>query len=349
MKIAFLGDISLNDNYIRLYKENVNPFLAVEPYLSDCNFVVGNLECMAMGGKGVNELKKPRLGTTLETLNYLKDIRLNVACLAQNHAYDYLSDGFIKTTNFLEENSIKYFGASLNKSEVDRNLILTNDSLKVALLNYVTNDTHPNLPPNAKLNLNIFELSKCIEDISSVKQKVDHVVVILHWGGRVEGGLFPDYDQPELSRILIDSGADVIIGHHSHTVQPFEIYKGKYIFYSLGNFCFSDYTFENKFNPMSKRRRISFVVGLEFKKGDYIFVPTYFENKLTHFIKLPSYNLKHRFRNFLFQIMRRSRLLWHMYFFHFNYILPVVLFYQRQDISFNQKNARLLKSIKSKF
>ena len=125
-------------------------------------------------------------------------------------------------------------------------LIISENGVTIGLLNYVTQDTNPNLPENAGICLNMFDEHKAEQDILSLKPKVDHVVVLLHWGGRVEGGMFPDFDQPGIARQLIDCGADLIIGHHSHTFQPVEVYKGKHIFYSLGNFCFSDFTFEGK-------------------------------------------------------------------------------------------------------
>lgn len=348
MRISFLGDISLNDNYIELYQKGVNPFVAVQPVLSGSDFVMGNLECIAKGEFGENEQKKPRLTTSVETLNLLKSININIVCLAQNHIYDHLKDGFIRTTNFLDANGIQHLGAGLSEENALKPIILinTDHNLKVAVLNYVTKDTNTDLPYGAEVYLNMFDLEKCKQDILKVKENVNHIILSLHWGGRVEGGLFPDWTQPKIAHELIDAGADLIIGHHSHTIQPYEIYKGKYIFYSLGNFCFADYTFEGKFNPMPKRRRISIVVNVLFNTNDYEIKLEYFENKMTHFVRLPNYNYKHSFRNFIFKILRISFLFWSAYYFHLKYILPVVLFYKRSDISFSEKSSRFINSIK---
>lgn len=348
MKISFLGDISLNDQYIEFYRNGVNPFQEVGAMLAKNDFVVGNLECMVKGEKGENELKKPRLTTTVETLNYLKNINLSVACLAQNHVYDHLEDGFDKTTQFLRYNNIKYLGAGKSDDEAAVPIILSQKGITIGIINSVTMDTNPNMPENAKIFLNIFDLEKCKESIISLKETVDHIVLCLHWGGRVEGGLYPDWDQPKLARILIDAGADLIIGHHSHTFQPFEVYKGKYIFYSLGNFCFSDYWFNNEIYPMPKRRLISAVIGIKFSKTEYVVTPDYFFNRIDSFDKYDSFKRKMNFRNKYFALLKSHKAFWNLYYFHFKFILPIFLFMQRKDLTLFVKMNRVSISIKKR-
>lgn len=255
VEIAFLGDISLNDAYVEKYKLGQKPFQQVSVLLQKSDFVVGNLECLARGNQGENLKKRPRLSTEVETLNYLKDIHLDVACLAHNHLYDHLEDGYLKTTEFLKANGIQYLGAGFTNSEIEKELIIEKDGISVALLNYVTSDTNPNIPQDAILQPNWFDLKKAASKIPEIKTKVDHVVLLLHWGGIAEGKLYPDINQRNISHKLIDAGADLIIGGHSHTIHPFESYKGKYIFYSLGNFCFADIIFQGKIIYQDKNRR----------------------------------------------------------------------------------------------
>jgi len=322
MKITFLGDIALNNNYIELYRTNINPFIGVENILKSNDYVIGNLECMLEGEQGENELKKPRLTTKRETLNYLKYMHLNVACLAHNHVYDHLEDGFRKTISFLKQNEIMYLGAGLTKGEVSRPIILEKDGLKIGILNYVTRDTNPNLPQNAGVLLNTFEIEKCKNDINIIKSEVNHVVLSLHWGGRVEGGLYPDWDQPKLARHLIDVGADIIIGHHSHTFQPYEIYKGKYIFYSLGNFCFSDYYFDGQFYPLSKRRNLTGLIHVNFYKTGYYINNYFYRNKGDHFQEKKNYPIK--FHNWIYKLLIKKKPFWNIYFFYLKNILPAI-------------------------
>lgn len=346
MKVSFLGDISLNDNYIESYKKGINPFKPLLPILSTSDFVVGNLESIAKGEQGENKLKKPRLATSVETLNYLNVINLKVACLAQNHVFDHLEDGFKKTTRFLKENNIEFFGASIIKEEVDKPVIIERNNIKIGLLNYVTKDTNPNLPEDAGVFLSFFQIEKAMNDIQLLKPKVNHVVLVLHWGGRVEGGLIPDWDQPRLAHKLIDAGADLIVGHHSHTIQPYEVYNGKYIFYSIGNFCFSDYWFEGNFTPMSKRRKITFIPNITFNEASYKIKFSYYLNKIEYFEELKNYHFKHKIRNFIYITFLDIYPFWLLYYFFMKNILPAILFFERDDVSFSEKIYRLKASLR---
>jgi len=348
LKISFLGDISLNDNYIGLYKKGVRPFTEVSPFLNSADYVAGNFECMAAGDSGENMLKQPRLTTTVETLNYVNQIPLNIAFLAQNHAYDHLEDGFKKTTDFLNSNKIMYCGAGFSPSSAGKPLILTKNEVTVAILNYVSSDTNPNIPDNAGISVNMFEFEKCREDIIQLRQQVNHIVLSLHWGGRVEGGHYPDWDQPKLARKLIDAGADLIIGHHSHTFQPFEIYKGKYIFYSLGNFCFSDYWFNGELNVMPKRRMISTVVEISFHTNKYTVQTRHFLNNGIKLIPYDAYHKKVKLRKHVFKLLKSNKSAWFIYYFHKQAVLPLLLFFGRTDLSFSVKMQRLIKYIGKK-
>ena len=184
MKIAFLGDISLNDNYTFLYKDGEKPFEEIGQVLKSNDYVIGNLESLSVGSCGENVLKNPRLKTNQETLNYLSDIGLNVALLANNHAYDNLKDGFEKTVSFFDGHFIKHLGASTAKGEERRSLVLNKDGVSVCLLNYVSKDTNPSLPDDADVYLNFFDEENVIEDIQRSKSLYDYVLVLLHWGGR---------------------------------------------------------------------------------------------------------------------------------------------------------------------
>ena len=78
MKISFIGDISLNNNYPKLYEKGQKPFSGISDLLKNSDMVVGNLESLAEGREGENHQKKIRLKTSEEALNYLLDINLRV-------------------------------------------------------------------------------------------------------------------------------------------------------------------------------------------------------------------------------------------------------------------------------
>lgn len=349
LKVTFLGDISFNDEYVEQCKRGENPFLEFENQFHESNYVVGNLECMAEGDCGVNELKIPRLSTTLDTLSYLNNLSVNIVSLAQNHVYDNLEDGFLKTTTFLRNNNIQYLGAGLSEEDARSKLIIENEGIKLGILNFVSHDTNPNLPSNCKVYLNYMNIDQVIVDIIELKKTVDQVVLLLHWGGRVEGGYYPDWSQPKLARQFIDAGADLIIGHHSHTVQPYEVYKGKHIFYSLGNFCFSDYYFNGKLHPLSARHKVSLVLSVDFFIDKYEVSANYFNNDIVGFSKLDGYKSKMDTRNLIFKFLFSNKIFWRTYFFNKKYVVPIFLFFNRGDLSVKEKVLRLVYSFKRRF
>ncbi|NVN94328.1 MAG: CapA family protein [Bacteroidetes bacterium] len=347
VNVSFLGDISLNDNYVTLYKEGINPFSNLNPYLKKTDLIIGNLECFSKGDFGENKLKNPRLTTTIETLNYLKLIKLNVACLANNHVYDHLEDGFKKTTDFLQNNEISFLGASYEKGKESEPKIIEKDDLKIGLFNYVTEDTHPNLPSNASVFLNIFNLDKALIDIKSIKNRVNHLVILFHWGGSVEGGNYPDWYQITISRKLIDAGADLIIGHHSHTLQPYEEYKGKYIFYSLGNFCISNFSIGNKdynyynYNYISAIPTFTFDNKIKLKKILFI------QNFETYY-KVTDTSFKFILKKTFFKLFIRFKPFFYLYKFDYKYFKTIRSLLLCKKFSSNKKLDIIKTKIRSK-
>lgn len=338
-KFSFLGDISFNDEYINLSETNAEPFTDLQPYLTSDREIVGNLECMARGEFGENELRTARLSTTQETLRkYLSELNLTVACLAHNHVYDHLLDGFKKTKEVLTELGIESFGAGTNKEEAVSPLILIQDDISVGILNYVTEDTHPNLPENAPVYVNYFNEEKAFSDIRKLKNKVDQVVISLHWGGRVENGFYPDKVQPGIAHGLIDAGADLIIGHHSHTLQPYEVYKEKLIFYSLGNFCFSDVKLDEKIIEIRKGRNTqSVIVNVDFSSDSYSFDLIPIENyngKISLNAKVLN---RLKIRNWIYNNFGNNRLFFFVYKIRLRYINPVLFFLTSSKIGIIDK------------
>lgn len=326
-KISFLGDIALVGRYPDHAAGNRNPFADLEPTLSSSDFVAGNLECLAAGDEGENDLKRPRLKTTVAALDLLKPLHIEMVTLAHNHVYDNLHDGFVKTTGFLRRNHIDFLGAGESPQQAETPIIKEISGLRFGFFNYVSDDTNPNLPGNARVCLNRFDEEKIIADIKKIKKEVDFIILLLHWGGKMEGAAYPDFEQIHMGRRLIDGGADLIVSHHSHTLQPYEVYKGKYIFYSLGNFCCDDYIFEGKLRKLDRRRRTrSIILEVDFSKTGYTVNPVPLRNDET-IIKIdPAVSRVLRRRNALFAVMKKNRWLWWCYRFYFKRLFPVFRF-----------------------
>nr|WP_226666701.1 CapA family protein [Metabacillus litoralis] len=147
--------------------------------------------------------------------------------LANNHMFDYLQKGYEDTKRALDSHNIGYFG-------YENSFITTIKDVKVAALGYEGwQDTE--------------EIRAQIEkDIIDLRKKGSQIILVhFHWGD--EKQYTPNNSQQTLAKFTIDSGADLILGHHPHVIQGIEEYKGKFIVYSLGNFMFGG----NK-NPSDK-------------------------------------------------------------------------------------------------
>lgn len=338
VSISFLGDISLNNEYNELYIKDTKPFSKVSKVLKESDFIVGNLECLASGNEGENLLKKPRLKTNTETLNYLKDLNISLVTLAHNHIYDNLLDGYNSTVQFLDKNNIMRLGSGLSEKDTREPILKEICGIMFCFLNYVTHDTNPSLPTNAEVYLNWFDEIKVIKDVKKYKNQVDYVILLLHWGGKLEGGYYPDFNQPKIAHHLIDAGVDLIVGGHSHTLQPYEIYKGKHIFYSLGNFCFSDIHSDGIIKEIDQKKRTeSIVLNIFFNKNSYSveMIPISSKNLYLEFDGMVLEKYKRRI--FYFKIIKKIKILWEIYSLKCRYIDPTIFYFLGNDRKFFER------------
>lgn len=171
--------------------------------------------------------------------NYVDSLKLghiDVVNISNNHIYDYLDTGFTDTLNALKKSNIGYFG--------EGNILIKNiKGHKIGFLGY------------KGFYYDYNSLNKIRDDITNLKSKgCSPIVINFHWGS--EGSYYPNKTQKYLAHYAIDSGADLIIGHHPHVIQGIEKYKNRIICYSLGNFCFG-----GNINPKDKD---TFIVQTKF-------------------------------------------------------------------------------------
>ncbi len=240
IKIAFVGDISLNGKYCEKDKEfQKKAFLDVRRFLkqSDVDILIANLESPLEGDGSVNLLKNPRLRTNLRGLEALKVLSPNIVTLANNHIYDCLETGYDNTIQWLSGNNIQYTGAFKKRSDTFKPFRVSVKGQEFSLLTYVAEDTHPSLPEGSKVHLNMFDPDRVIQNIKE-ELGASIIIVILHWG--IGSSLYPSPVQRGLAREFVDAGARIIVGHHTHTLQGREVYGEGHIFYGLGNFAFDN-------------------------------------------------------------------------------------------------------------
>jgi len=146
--------------------------------------------------------------------------------IANNHTYDYLEKGYNDTIKNIKEADIGFFGE-------DKGYIKEVKGVKIGFLGYTGWSDSRSIR------------DKILKAIKELKEECSIVVVTFHWG--IERSNYPYSTQKSLGRFCIDSGADLILGHHPHVIQGIETYKGKHIVYSMGNFSYGGHK-----NPADK-------------------------------------------------------------------------------------------------
>lgn len=195
------------------------------------------------------------------SVEVLKHGGVDIVNLANNHAMDYEGPGLKETVETLQKSGIHAIGAGMNVTEARRPDIIEVKGQRIAYFGYYSADYHAAGKDIPGTNQGLEQ--RIAEDIKAVRNQVDWIVVNFHWG--VELANYPEIWQSELAYFTIDQGADVVVGHHPHVLQGAEIYKGRPIAYSLGNFIFggnarSDYdTAVLKVSLRDKQMKVEFL------------------------------------------------------------------------------------------
>ncbi|MBI5755018.1 CapA family protein [Candidatus Peregrinibacteria bacterium] len=235
--------------------------------------VFGNLESPITSGREIHSYDMVfRADPGVETA--LKDAGFTILSLANNHTPNFGAQGLRDTFQYLRSAEIQYVGAGENDTEAYAPVFVEKNGMTFAFFAYNDTDVAPDGYSAAENHhgtafMNIDRMKKAV---SNVDAQVDFVIVSMHSGKEYVAE--PNISQTEFAHAAIDSGADLIIGHHPHVVQTAEKYQGKYIFYSLGNFVFDQ--------MWSNETRLGLAVKFIFRIGEGIsdisFLPVLIED-----------------------------------------------------------------------
>ncbi len=200
------------------------------------DFSLVNLEAPIVGNYSPSPILKhgPNLKAPDNTVNVLEYMGFNMVTLANNHILDYGEDGLNNTISQLNKTSLKYVGAGKSLEEAKKTVYVEIKGKKLAFINCCEHEYSIACAMGA--GANPLKPIQQYYDIIDAKRIADYVVVIVHGG--IENYQLPSPRMKETYHFFIDAGADVVINHHQHCYSGYEKYKGKLIFYGLGNFCF---------------------------------------------------------------------------------------------------------------
>ena len=241
--IVLAGDIMLGRRLEPVIEKcGINyPFDGISASINTCPIIFGNLEAPLVYKKNVPMLKKNGkkpvyLYAEENIAQGFKSAGINILSLANNHTLDYGQDGLTQTMEILDHQGIKYGG--IKKGDLSRPnepVIMEYNGVRVGFLCY-SRVSNRSFAIKLKKYGTVPGTYKVIKrDVKNARPKADILIVYIHWG--LEGREVQKR-QRVLGRGIIDLGADMVIGSHTHLFQDVEKYKGHYIFYGLGNFIF---------------------------------------------------------------------------------------------------------------
>ncbi len=251
VELAAVGDIMLARGIGGLiYVNGIGaPFSGsgVQAALSSADLALGNLEC-ALTLRGTPEPKAYTFAAPPEGAQSLAWAGFDLVTLGNNHILDYGPDGLEDTLSALDGAGVLHLGAGMDSAAAAAPLIVERNGLRIAFLAYVdvpigNYDYHAWEASADRPGIVWGRTGTVRAAVQSAREQADLVVVLLHFG--YEGVDYASPEQEALAQTAIDAGAALVIGSHSHVLQPVVEYHGGLIAYSLGNFVFDDFEAES--------------------------------------------------------------------------------------------------------
>lgn len=242
MKILIGGDISpINSNKIH-FDNNSKVFGEFQKLFDESDLNIVNLEVPLTNSsqkilKSGGSIKGPVFAA-----KSLKDSKIDVVSLANNHMGDFSEVGVSDTLNACDANNLITVGAGLNLDQAKQSIIF-GQKKKVAVISF--SDTEFGIAKKSKAGVNPLDICDLTLQLIQLKKEVDFCIVILH-----EGKEHYEYPSPNLQKIcryISDMGADLVVCQHSHICGAWEVYGNSNIFYGQGNLMF-DYAKRNSEN-----------------------------------------------------------------------------------------------------
>ena len=221
--ISIVGDMMF-DRHVRtlLKTQSISSLMAPIRSQLASDFLIGNLEGPITPNRSIATDTKLLFTFDLSVAKQLRQAGFSAVSLANNHTLNFGQRGLDQTRSALRQEGITYAGDPRNRSGYG--VVRTIKGVRVAMLGY---------------HGLVSGLEQILSDVRTAKTRADIIIVMPH-GGTEYQRTFSRRQQQDY-RKLIDAGADLVVGAHPHVVQPLEVYKGKLIAYSLGNFIFDQY------------------------------------------------------------------------------------------------------------
>ncbi|WLR46608.1 CapA family protein [Halobacillus litoralis] len=264
VSLAAIGDLLIHKEVYNDAKTSsgydFNPmFQEVSPHLSKADITFANSESI-MGGAAIGVSTYPSFNTPFELGDTLKANGIDIVSMSNNHTLDRGVPAIENAINQWDFLGIKKVGSYLSPEERDTITTIKKNDITFSFLAYTYGTNGIQTPVGKPYLVNRIDKDLIASDIKRASSKSDVIVMSLHFGHEYERN--PSADQKELAAFAAEQGADIILGHHPHVLQPPEWIQNtdgskSLVFYSLGNFLSGQ---EEKY------RRIGGIAGVTVQK-----------------------------------------------------------------------------------
>lgn len=254
--------------------------------LRKSDLTIGNLET-TFAGKEKGYSGYPTFNTPEELATNLKELGFDVLSTANNHSLDKGYTGIEGTINTLDEVGISHMGTYTSEEAQNQILIKDVKGIKIAFLSYTYGTNGIAIPKGKEYCINLIDKDKIKEDLDKSKELgVDLIFVSMHWGE--EYRLKPTTQQKELADFLFENGADIILGNHSHVLEPMETReitledgstKPGFVIYSHGNFVSGQVKQYTNHSIMLNLKITKHGDSNKFTIDDVSYTPIYVDNR----------------------------------------------------------------------
>lgn len=240
MRLLFAGDIMLSRGVRReilAHEDPALPFRKISSELAAADVAFVNLES-PFSDRGPYHEEGLIFHAAPSTIAGLELAGIDVVSTANNHSRDCGSHGVEFTVNWLRSHGTLPVGTSESAEKTHAGVVVERRGVRFGFLGYTFDQQNGNWR-DFDDRIAMTDPVVVASDVAKLKQRCDVVIVSMHSG--IEYVPHPNRKQIEFAHAAIDAGAALVIGHHPHVIQTHERYRGRDIFYSLGNFVFDQY------------------------------------------------------------------------------------------------------------
>ena len=239
LSMLMAGDALIHTNVFRDAQKSDGTFdfykqmRYVSDYIKQFDLKYYNQETI-IGGDSRGYSGYPRFNTPSAFADTMRDIGFNLVSLANNHSMDQGAQGVLNSVEYWKNTDVMWNGQADSEETRTNYIIKEKNHIKYAMLSYTEHTNGLPLPSDKPYLVNVWNDDKVKADIEFLRDKVDVLIVAMHWGE--EYTHTPTQSQRTKAKFLADLGVDIVVGAHPHVVQPIEKIGNTIIYYSLGNF-----------------------------------------------------------------------------------------------------------------